>query len=122
MADRNTLDVIGKDLHAELKATARKMASIIKGGQRPGMRKMSPEEQAMQFLQMTPIQRQAIKAKLGEFVWEEYEEKQVDFLFERIGAAAVHLLPYVAPNLALALEERAMREMNALGGEEVPYV
>lgn len=119
MPDRNKLDTIGQDLRTEMKGTAKKMAAILKSGQRLGMRRMTPEEQALKFLQMTPVQRQTLKAQYGEEIWASYEEKQINFLFERIGPAAVHVLPYVAPNLALALQERADQEMTAFEGGEV---
>lgn len=105
-ADRHWIDVLGDEIARDLNALAREAGAALRGVTPIGTRKVSREEQFQAFIKMPPQMREVMRQQMGEDAWADYEIAQAEFAFKKIGPAAVHLLPFMAPNVMLALEER----------------
>ena len=85
--------------------TSRVAAKVLRGAVPLGTRKTSPEERLQYFLSLSPGQKLVLQERLGPDAYADYEERQLNFLIERMGPAAAILMPYVAPNLTVGLEQ-----------------
>jgi len=105
-ADRHWVDILGDEIAKYVNALAREGGTVLRGVTPIGTRKVSREEQFEAFIKMPPQMKEIMRQQMGEAAWADYEIAQAEFAFKKIGPAAVHLLPFMAPNVMLALEER----------------
>lgn len=118
--DIHHLHRLALDLQRDLVGrTQRVAAQVLRSSVPLGTRKTSPEERLQHYLSMEPGQRMLLQDRLGPDAYATYEEKQLNFLIDRLGPAASILMPYVAPNLTVGIEQ-AMTG-NLPGGEEGYY-
>lgn len=101
--DRHWLDLASEGLRDELQALKQTGVKALSGDVPIGMRRMTPQEKFQSYMQLTPKQRDFMRVKLGD-QWQDYEQAQLNFAVSKLGAAAINLLPYIAPHMALAME------------------
>ena len=102
-SDRHKIDLLAEKLHSELKTLAQAGRRALQDDVPMGMRRMTPEEKFQGYMQLTPQQRDFMRTSLGD-QWQGYEEEQLRFAVGKLGAAAMNLLPYIAPHMAMAME------------------